>query len=1179
MQFSHLSSADIRLICLAVLLSLIAPFDSVAQDSKELYTVSNVVPPSPNVSAMVQYGRTPIGTYTGTANISIPIYEVSIGDLSFPITLSYSGTGGIKVGDIASWTGLGWTLNVGGAITRQVRGVPDETDAGIMSPGTRSQFLQYLSTGSVSNLLVYYENITDGLTDSEPDMYYYSFGGNDGRFLYDDTARFMQIPYNNNKIEMVIHGGQTGWKITDLKGNEFYFLTKEYSDYYTVIKTGATATIAPITPYNNFISSWNLTFAVNKTSKDTIHFEYEGSNYTNRTMNSATRNMLQPNSTGGCGPSVYVENMNHSTTNALLLKTIRFRNGVIHFTREATQREDLLGTYALKSITVNNLLRDLLKVDFRYRYTATTYPSDLNASYGKRLVLDSVHFFKGGARPESYAFQYSAVHLPHRLSYSQDHWGYYNGKTNAYFTPETYVLNTGGTFHIEGADKNPDTAFTQAGVLKKITYPTGGYTELEYENNRVDTLPDDFDVKFSDKVFNLYGDPSGQIDYYQQTFTVNEQYLSTTGTFGFLFGNFGCTSSGGGGTGFDCPNVTLKYPNGTTQQINQNNYDKEYFLPNGTYIVTANFSHIPDPGVKATRISSFSFSMRWRESYKGSAQNKNIVVGGLRVRKISDYDNTGIKNVRQFSYTRFGSSTVSSGRLLNAPKYSYEYRQYQPGLVNCVYFCVSSASQITLANTQSSFVGYEQVTELNGQDGTFGKIEYEYYYPGNNPDNIPPVVPFPPVDSWDYNRGQLRKQRIYRWNGAAYDLVREIRNQYQAAPIKSARGVKVSKVTNREAASLDDYRVAVYTTYSGARLLSSDTTLFYGTSVNDKLLTTNLYGYNLSNLLINFHESTDSRGTVNVLRKKFPSDYTGLTTTDDLTKGVKFLYDNYFLSTEVEVAYFRKDLVLNKENLLKSALNVYRPTAPLKSKIMVLETPSELGDFNISTVQAGKVVHDSRYKDEYIFSKYDQYANSVERRQNNHQNTCYIWDYNYAYPVAEAVGADSVSVAYTSFETGVTGSWSVPSAARVTTAAVTGSKSYSLSNGAISRSGLTSATKYIVSYWSTSATALTVTGTQGTASRERVYNGWYYYEHIVTGTAQVTVSGSGNIDELRLYPQGTAMTTYTYDPLLGMQTQSDVNGQLSFYEYDPSGRLRLVRDTDGRILKHFDYQHSVPVTQ
>lgn len=1052
-----------------------------------------------------------------------------------------------------------------------------------MVPSIRSQFLAYLSNpDAVNPLLAYYEEISDGMADSEPDMYYYSFAGTNGRFLYDDSARFMEIPYNNNKIETITYSGQTGWKITDLKGNEFYFLTKEASTYMSRIKAGASSTIAPTTPYNTFTSSWNLTFAINKTNNDTVHFEYEGSNYVNRTMNSATRNMLTPTSANGCGPSVYVENMNQNTMSAWQLKKIKFRNGEINFTAETAQREDLLGTHALKSITVNNLTRELLKVDFRYKYQVTSsYPSDLDASYGKRLMLDSVHFFKGGTKPESYAFQYSPTPLPHRLSYSQDHWGYYNGKSNTYFTPESYILNTGGTFYIEGADKNPDTVFSQAGVLKKLFYPTGGYTELEYENNRVDTLSDVFDVKFTDQVFNLYGDPSGQVDYYQSTFTVNEQYLSTTGTFGYLFGDFGCTSGGGGGsTGFDCPNVSLQYPNGTTQQITQNSYNKEYFLPNGTYTLTANFSHIPDPVLKATRISSFSFSMRWRESYKNSAQNKNIVVGGLRVRKISDFDNVGIKNVRQFLYTRFGSPTISSGRLLNTPHYNYEYRQYPaiPG-APCVYYCISSSSQTALATTQSSFVGYDQVTELNGQDGVLGKTEYEYYYPGTDPDVVNSTAPFPPIDSWDYNRGQLRRQRIYRRNGAAYELVQEIRNQYQAAPIRSARGVKVSNVTNRNEASLDDYAVAVYTTHSGARLLSSDTTWFYGANANDKLMTTNLYDYDLSNLLINFYQSTNSKGIVNVLRKKYPADFTGLTATDDLTRSVKYLYDNHFLTTEVEAAFFRKDLALDKEYLLKGAFNIHRPAAPLKSKIMVLETATELGDFNMSSVQAGKVIHDTRYKDEYIFSKYDPYANSIERRQNNQANSFYIWDYNYAYPVAETVNGDSLNVAYTSFETGITGGWTVPSTARVTTSAATGSRSYNLSGGAISRSGLTNTTRYIVSYWSSSTSPLSVTGTQGTATKGRTYNGWNYYEHIVTGTAQVIISGSGNIDELRLYPQHAEMTTYTYEPLLGMRTQSDTKGQIMFYEYDVSGRLKLIRDADDRILKHFDYQHSVPVTQ
>lgn len=1166
---------------LLFLSSILVPLSSVAQASKEYYSVANVVPPSPTVAAMIQYGRTPIGTYTGTANVSIPIYEVKAGDLSFPITLNYGGTGGIKVEEIASWVGLGWSLDAGGVIHRQVRGIPDEH--GIMVPNYRSQFLQYLSNPSTfPNLLAYYEFISNGTTDSEPDLYSFSFGGVNGQFIYDDSARFMEIPYNNHKIENITDSyNQLAWKITDMKGNEFHFLTREESDYLTRVKSGSNVSYPPPTLNNNFSSGWHLTFAVNKATNDTIHFTYEGDNYTNVTVNTATRSMVAPSNTT-CGGSTYIENYNQNSMSGWRLKSIRFRGGTVTFTPVETARQDLTGSFALKSITVNNTARDLLKVDFKYRYLTTGYPSDVNASYGKRMMLDSVQFYKGGTKPESYTFQYNSTALPHRLSYSQDHWGYYNGKSNSYFTPPSWLNYSSGIFYIEGADKNPDSTFTKACVLEKIFYPTGGHTQFEYENNRVDSLSDAFDVQFSNRVFNLYGDGAGQVDYYEQTFTVNEQYLVTTGTFGRLSGNYGCTSGGGGGsTGFDCPNIRLYFPNGTSQQITQISYNRDYYLPKGTYTLIADFSHIPDPELKATRISSFWFSMLWRESYKSSGQSKNILVGGLRIRKISDYDNIGLKNVKQFQYTRFGSPTVSSGRLVNTPTYNFEYRVY-PVLNSpdfCSYLSTSSVSQTALGSTQSSYVGYEQVTELNGIDGAFGKTEYEYSYPGNAPDNVLNSRPFPPADSKDFNRGQLRKQRVYRKNGANYELIQEIRNEYQDMPIRTARGLKVANHTNRVETSLDDYSATIYLTTSGGRLLKSDTAYFYGPTVNDKLVTSNIYGYNLSNLLVNFQQTTDSKGTVNVIRRKYPSDYAGLTGTTDLTKGIKFLGDNRFLAYEVETGFFRKDLALNKEYLLKGVFNTYRPTAPLKSKIHLVETPTELSDFNMSSVQAGNVVFDSRYKDEYTFNRYDRFGNITERRKANDAFTCYVWDYNYTYPVAEVMNADSVNVAYTSFETSVTGSWTVPSASRITAAAATGNQSYNLPSGQITRSGLTSTIKYIVSYWSNNATPLTIAGTQGTAVKGRTYNSWNYYEHTVTGITSLTISGTSYIDELRLYPQAATISTYTYEPLLGVRTKSDGNGQITFYEYDKSGRLKLIKDTDGKIIKHFDYQHSVPVTQ
>src|SRR6202000_184661 len=101
----------------------------------------------------------------------------------------------------------------------------------------------------------------------------------------------------------------------------------------------------------------------------------------------------------------------------------------------------------------------------------------------------------------------------------------------------------------------------------------------------------------------------------------------------------------------------------------------------------------------------------------------------------------------------------------------------------------------------------------------------------------------------------------------------------------------------------------------------------------------------------------------------------------------------------------------------------------------------------------------------------------------------------------------SDQVAYTSFEADGNGSWTLPSGTRDSLNAITGRKSYNLSNGACSRTGLISSAVYIVSYWSRTGSSFSVTGSTSVKQGKTIRN-WTYFEHTITGTTSVSVSGT-----------------------------------------------------------------------
>ncbi|MDD7888274.1 RHS repeat protein [Flavivirga sp. 57AJ16] len=86
-----------------------------------------IFPPAPTASELGKFGSYPVDLASGLPRIEIPLYTVTSGDIKIPITLKYHASG-IKVNQMPSWVGLGWALDTGGIISLETRDSPDELE-------------------------------------------------------------------------------------------------------------------------------------------------------------------------------------------------------------------------------------------------------------------------------------------------------------------------------------------------------------------------------------------------------------------------------------------------------------------------------------------------------------------------------------------------------------------------------------------------------------------------------------------------------------------------------------------------------------------------------------------------------------------------------------------------------------------------------------------------------------------------------------------------------------------------------------------------------------------------------------------------------------------------------------------------------------------------------------------
>lgn len=88
---------------------------------------NNLISPvnaTPSVADFHVRSIIPPDYFTGGTNLQIPLYEIKVGDISVPISIDYNSKG-IKVDDLGGSTGIGWNLNTGGSIMRNIKGLPD----------------------------------------------------------------------------------------------------------------------------------------------------------------------------------------------------------------------------------------------------------------------------------------------------------------------------------------------------------------------------------------------------------------------------------------------------------------------------------------------------------------------------------------------------------------------------------------------------------------------------------------------------------------------------------------------------------------------------------------------------------------------------------------------------------------------------------------------------------------------------------------------------------------------------------------------------------------------------------------------------------------------------------------------------------------------------------------------
>ncbi|MEO1053831.1 MAG: Ser-Thr-rich GPI-anchored membrane family protein [Bacteroidota bacterium] len=1040
MQLRMLHRIILPLFSAICLLLLCAVQNVMAQDDP--ITNGFELPPAPTAASLGRYGDIPVSLYTGTPNISVPIYEYKSRDISVPISLSYH-AGGVRVQDQASWVGSGWSLNAGGVITRTLRGKADEMINGFISLTSqeKSQLAAIMDGTSTMNgeqRRNFFDGIVNGDMDSQPDIFNFNFMGYTGKFLFDMDGNIHLTTAQKLKIEPIYGSSQSGgyqvfngFIITTPNGMIYEFNEEESTSMGLSRCSGSNGLAVP-SP-NFYHSAWHLTRIVSPRGQNEVNFTYTSDLITYDVNISETKQYYRNgNLKGSSRCAVYV------SAGVKRLTRIDGALGYVSFVPDSQPRQDLKGGKRLKYVEVfdGTNLDPVKRYTLEYFYTENRrldgfsgWNDELLPYYQKRLFLMQV---KEGMDPctdnVGYAFNYdNPSELPPRYSCAIDYWGYYNGRDdNTSLVPKMHVqiswfdvqLNE-ETRTLGYAERKPNGYYARKGVLNKITYPTGGHTLFEFEPNDAysrdlppTTQGEDFDIDFYYALRQAGGSGSGG----QQTDPVSFVHSATGSTGAPMLGDVTTIVS------FEEPTIVTMQPifeiAEPGKMLDKGDVPRHFLqfkdLATGenliAYTATPSYSagRTDLPPVTRTLHGDYEFKGMVNPYFHGDKVRiiftydppsgaglngiKRKIVGGIRLKRMEHVDLVDPTKsiIREYDYTiHEAGEHRSSGEFGQLPIFHHLMLPAQSGTD----FIVMGANMSTILHSDG---GYRRVTVtepgngrsvhhfLNILDAPFAEAYFERYGGAE--------YPFPPLQTIDWGIGKEKQVEHFR-EGDNLPF-RTVKYNYEFTEFDpDFYGLKIGAYGSREG-SASGYKIEPYKVLTRWARLDNvvERNFDNGLDPEEYLEQVTYYMYNNDNLQVQRSETTGSDGAILRTSYRYPVDLAG---TDAIAAGMASAH------IHSPVLEQKQTIIENgTEKLLAKVHNQYAQYQLGKYAIKrmdALETDAPLTDLNANNLVTKMTVFD-----------YDDYGNPLSLEKEDGLRVAMEWGaaYNHTVPTRQIVNSN-----------------------------------------------------------------------------------------------------------------------------------------------------------------------------